>query len=1145
MAAAPQNRNTAGSHHRGNVLAAVLAIAAMAVTAVMSRSPLALLAEPAAYLVPLGLLVAGALVLRTRVVGWLRVRGRALPRVRRSRYLARCAGDLAAGDPAARDLSVARSGDAARALWYAGRGERVRGLAATEMRTELPGHLLFRPADAEQVRQFCARAPRSRRYLLWLDEPDLDQVAGYLNDLLSDPGAEVTVVVLGTGDEPAPGTPAGTGEWPGSRQVAEFLARADVVDLREPEPAGAAGTAGSAGPAGTAGAGLDSALTQRYEKAGAEDPVAGAVLAAAIDCQRAGLATVTEPLLHEICGHYLPGAPTVPRRAFARALRRVRHRVRGVALLHRAGGGRWRADARLVPLRREIPVPSSMWRPILREVSGRDALAVGHAARAMSLYRPAVTAFAKAEAAGLREAEYPHGLVLGESGRLGPAIARLSELLRRDADRLEPASLVRYQVALADFLGESGRTGKAVVLLESLLADIPAGDGNELLVQHRIARWRCEQGQVTASLHQLHHLARRYQHEHPQDERGLLDVQHTIASWTAGTAGGAARAGELLTELIGGYHRLHLDNQPECLAAQRELARLRGAHGEPARAQADLRELVERAAQQWGRAHPQTLYARTDWAVALAAAGDLPSAGDEFDRLVADCEGALGEFHRHTLAARHQRAVTMSQRLARQAQAVEELEAVVALYQNTLDADHPQVLRARRDLACVRGHREPERARADLAQILAVQREVLDASHPDIDRGEATLRCWKQAAQVHIGRQPIHDLAGAVAGYELLFRDSAQAASARWRDSTATSQVIINTFTVFGVADLVGTLPCFINVTREFLVGSLPLPVDPELIVLDVVDSVYVDAEVAAGVRRLAELGYRVALNSTDWSPVHEELLPHLAYVRLDLHQSSQAQINAIAATCRQRGEPGRPALIGHRIETPEQWSLARAVGCTLFQGLAVGREQTFSKPALSSSWQLRARLFELVVDSEADIATVVAVVKSDPELSATVVRLAGSASMGRLSPVSSVEEAVVNLGLDQVGHIAMVLSVAGLSHGDTGQVALMVERCRFGELIATRLGGSAPKAYLACLQVEIADFFGSPVRDIVTQYPVSEEISAAVLERTGVLGEALDIVAAYLHGDTSTARDRATVPDPCLTYLRSVSYATTVTRGL
>jgi len=139
------------------------------------------------------------------------------------------------------------------------------------------------------------------------------------------------------------------------------------------------------------------------------------------------------------------------------------------------------------------------------------------------------------------------------------------------------------------------------------------------------------------------------------------------------------------------------------------------------------------------------------------------------------------------------------------------------------------------------------------------------------------------AATVHVARQPIHDVFGRLYGYELLFRDTSTAGSAGSDDDSATTATIVAAFSEFGGQNLLGGKPGFINLTRAFLVGELPLPFSPDEAVLEVLETVDADDEVVAGVRRLAAEGYRIALDDFTWRPGCERLLEAADLVKVDV----------------------------------------------------------------------------------------------------------------------------------------------------------------------------------------------------------------------------------------------------------------------
>lgn len=102
-------------------------------------------------------------------------------------------------------------------------------------------------------------------------------------------------------------------------------------------------------------------------------------------------------------------------------------------------------------------------------------------------------------------------------------------------------------------------------------------------------------------------------------------------------------------------------------------------------------------------------------------------------------------------------------------------------------------------------------------------------------------------------------------GHELLFRADPGATTAGTRlagaeGDRATTTVVLNTFTAFGLEQLVGDGLAFVNLTRPFIVGDLPVPFSSQVAVLELLESVVIDDEVAAGVRGLVAAGFAVAL---------------------------------------------------------------------------------------------------------------------------------------------------------------------------------------------------------------------------------------------------------------------------------------------
>jgi EAL and modified HD-GYP domain-containing signal transduction protein len=311
---------------------------------------------------------------------------------------------------------------------------------------------------------------------------------------------------------------------------------------------------------------------------------------------------------------------------------------------------------------------------------------------------------------------------------------------------------------------------------------------------------------------------------------------------------------------------------------------------------------------------------------------------------------------------------------------------------------------------------------------------------------------------VHVGRQALYDRAGEVVGYELLFRGDAQAAEATERGVFATSQVLITAFTEVGLGALVSDGLCFVNLTREFLVGEMPLPFDHTQVVLEVLETVEIDDEVLAGVTSLVEQGYRIALDDFVLGLGHDRLLELASYVKIDLLDAwdrGTATGTAVAETVAEtvagivaetvaacRRYPNIE-LVAERLETPAHAQLARDLGFDYFQGYALGRPQVVSAAALSPSRLRRVELLGLLVGPDLRVSRLIPLITSDPALSMRLLAAANADCLGLPVKVSSVHEAVLLLGLARLRDWATLMLVSDLDHGDEQQVSAAVTRAR------------------------------------------------------------------------------------------------------
>ncbi|MEV6636539.1 HDOD domain-containing protein [Actinoplanes sp. NPDC051470] len=368
---------------------------------------------------------------------------------------------------------------------------------------------------------------------------------------------------------------------------------------------------------------------------------------------------------------------------------------------------------------------------------------------------------------------------------------------------------------------------------------------------------------------------------------------------------------------------------------------------------------------------------------------------------------------------------------------------------------------------------------------------------------------------VHVGRQPIFDAAGTVVAFELLFRGSVDAVQAGRQDTYATSQVIINAFTEFGLPEVAGDKLCFINLTTEFLTGELTLPFGPEQVVLEVLETVTVDDAVIAGITALVEAGYRIALDDFVFGSAHERLLPLASYVKLDLLDGDLTDLDRHVAHL--RGFPGIQ-IVAERLEGPDQLAIADKFHCELRQGYALSRPQVLTAASLSPSRLRRLELLAALNAPDAGLGAIVSIIAADPALSLRVLRASNSAAAGGSSRVSSVRQAVVMIGLTHIRQWATLMVIDDVAEATEDQMITALTRARLSENVARTVGAPSDAAFMAGLVGGMADLLGTSPASLASQLPLSAEVSSALVNGSGALGEVLRVVDAYNAGDTAGA---------------------------
>lgn len=341
----------------------------------------------------------------------------------------------------------------------------------------------------------------------------------------------------------------------------------------------------------------------------------------------------------------------------------------------------------------------------------------------------------------------------------------------------------------------------------------------------------------------------------------------------------------------------------------------------------------------------------------------------------------------------------------------------------------------------------------------------------------------------YLGRQPIVDLRGRTQAYELLYRSGPVASFCG--DGDHATRTMLDNVVLFGLEQLTGGLPAFINCTAESLTGGLVEVLPRETAVLELLESLEPTEELIAACRSLKKSGYRIALDDFDWRPEMEPLVALADYIKVDFLALNAGQRRALLA----RLEGGRAMLVAEKIETFEDYQQARAEGFRCFQGYYFSRPVLLKNRTVPANCMLHMEILKHLQTEPTEVAILSRLIKRDPSLTLRLLRLANSAICAVRQRVNSIQSALVVMG-DEM--LRRVLTLAIACEWSTGRPPAILDlafaRGRFCELAARDCGLPPNEQYLVGMLSMLPAMLRMPMEVLLPSLPLRAEVCDALM---------------------------------------------------
>lgn len=365
-------------------------------------------------------------------------------------------------------------------------------------------------------------------------------------------------------------------------------------------------------------------------------------------------------------------------------------------------------------------------------------------------------------------------------------------------------------------------------------------------------------------------------------------------------------------------------------------------------------------------------------------------------------------------------------------------------------------------------------------------------------------------------RQPIFDNRNNIYGYELLYREAGADVYKCTNGDVATSSVMAAGFLSMGVNQITGEKKAFINFTKNMLLNGVATLFPKDQIVVEVLEDIELSEDIVAASRNLKKDGYIIALDDFVFRPGYEALIDIADIIKVDfmLTKTEYDRKSVI-----RQFKNGRIKFLAEKVENRNDFEMAAKAGYSLFQGYY------FSKPVIESAKGIppskvnHISLINMLENNNPEFKDIASIIEKDVAFSYEILRIANTTHYYRGSKITSVRQAALRMGLEELRKWALITVLRKLGgDGEDTIVNLCAQRAKALELLCSKVGLSERKMEFYTLGIlsMIDVLTGCPMERILSELAISDEVKQLLLGNwdDGKMSFCYKLVLAYEKGE-------------------------------
>lgn len=361
---------------------------------------------------------------------------------------------------------------------------------------------------------------------------------------------------------------------------------------------------------------------------------------------------------------------------------------------------------------------------------------------------------------------------------------------------------------------------------------------------------------------------------------------------------------------------------------------------------------------------------------------------------------------------------------------------------------------------------------------------------------------------VYVARQPIFDRNMHVYGYELLYRKSMNNFYEGTDDNQATFELINNAFLTMHLPKLTGGGKAFINFPKDTLLQGIPTLLPAASIVVEILERVEIDEDVVDACKKLREKGYIIALDDFIFSERYLPLLDVAHIIKVEFPAVGYDEQRRLISRYK-----NRIRFLAEKVETREEYQLARDIGYDYFQGYFFSKPVVMKEKAIPPFNANLIKILEILTHDDAEYWELAEVIGTDLGLTYKLLRLANSIYFGSKYNIRSIRQALVRIGLLEIKKWVYLLILTDRQVIENKElIRNCLIRAKFMELMAEKIGNDNSRFdyFLAGMFSSIDVLMNKDMADVLNEILLPDSVKEALLGQETSIKRALDIAINY-----------------------------------